>query len=222
MLPDPRPALARVPGLAHFVLLVGVALGACALAALVLHRQQTHDVEVRRLVRVIAQSKAASAQDSARLGTARLVTDQQAGTLHRAVARYDAVRPTLVLHPLTAADTAHDIARLPALVAAADSLRHAALHFALAAGAERQRADSLDHDRQVTTREQDTLITRLEHRPRLGGALSLLYDPMAHVSAIAVDVTVRVAGPWALGARGEQRVALGERPRFYVLVQRSF
>jgi hypothetical protein len=58
--------------------------------------------------------------------------------------------------------------------------------------------------------------------PRLSGSVAALYDPFAHVPALAAQGQLRVAGGWSTIARAEQRFASGERPRGYLGASRSF
>lgn len=76
----------------------------------------------------------------------------------------------------------------------------------------------------ATIRARDTLAARLrdelaiaqQRTSRLGVRAIALYDPLAGVPAASLEATLRLTSRLSLVARGDQRVAPGERPRGYL------
>lgn len=183
----------------------------------VLHADRTHTTtRETALVAAVAAAKVVATADSATHVVAIAATDRVLDTLHRHVVLYDTVRATIILEPRTAADTAHDIATLPALVHESDALRHGIVALTDTLHTERASAARLDADRVRTIATQDSLVTLLRHVPRLSGVASGLYDPVARVGGALVHVDARVVGAWSVGALGEYRAAPGERARGYL------
>lgn len=170
------------------------------------------------LVAEIARAKVDAARDSLVHVVAKATTDRAVSTLHARIAAYQTVRATVVLHPLTRADTVQALAQLPALVKTADGVMAGSAGLETAASGERAASAALDADRVHAIAAQDTLIRQLAYRPRLSGTGAFLYDPIAKVPRIAVQIDLRTVGQWALGVRGEHRFLPGESPSALVVV----
>lgn len=170
------------------------------------------------LVAAVDRAKGAAAVDSARHATAVVASDATRDTLHRAVVVYDTVRKTLVLSPVTRADTARLLGQIPAFVLSADRLRQSATDLERRLLDERLASARLDSGRVRTIAAQDRLVDALRSGPRVASAAEGRYDPWAHVPGIAARVSVRVVRDWSAGAGGELWLASGERGRAYLLV----
>lgn len=170
------------------------------------------------LVATIAQAKVTSAHDSTAHVAAVAKTDVARDTMHARIAAYQKVRAAAVLKPVTRADTAKALAQLPELARTADAAISGCMGFETGTTTERTAAATLDAGRVHTIATQDTLIQRLSYRPRLSGVGAFLYDPIAKVPRLAVEIDVRTAGRWEIGARVEHRFVPGESPRALAVV----
>lgn len=156
----------------------------------------------------------------AQVSDARLHVAASAETVTFTRTAYRSVRDTIVLAPLTLADTVKDIKALPSLVRTADA--------ALA-------ADSM-HQAEATKlqAESDSLIEALRDErdlwqkakifkpPRVTSAVAALYDPMAAIPMASAETSLRLTARLSVMARADQRFAPGERPRGYLGLRLTF
>jgi hypothetical protein len=127
----------------------------------------------------------------AAIGDARLHVTASAETVTVTRTAYHQLRDTLVLYPVTPADTVKAVQALPVLVQRADDAL---------------RADSI----------HQVAATKLYRPPRLTRTAAALYDPIAQTSAVSAQLAVRVVGSVSLVARADQRFSVGEKPRAYL------
>lgn len=134
---------------------------------------------------------------------------------------YRTVHDTLLLEMERAhSDVARLLPHLPVFIQRADDAVNWCAEYQKSATAERRVADSLI----ATLRAgRDSMLAWAPWKPpRYEGHVDGLYDPIAKVPAVAVDVAVRVAGSWSAIARGEYRIEPGTAPLLYVGGRKTF
>jgi hypothetical protein len=150
----------------------------------------------------------------ASIGDARLHVTASAETVTVTRTAYHQLRDTLVLYPVTPADTVKAVQALPVLVQRADDALRADSIHQVAATKLQAEIDSLV---EALRDERDVLrAAKLYRPPRLTRTAAALYDPIAQTSAVSAQLAVRVVGSVSLVARADQRFSVGEKPRAYL------
>jgi hypothetical protein len=133
---------------------------------------------------------------------------------------YHHLRDTIMLYPVTMADTVAAVKALPVIVRRADDALRADSVHQLAATKLQAESDSLV---EALRDERDLLRTAKVYKPpRLTSSVDVLYDPLAQVPGASAGVAVRLFGAWSAIARADERFSTGEKPRGYLGARFTF
>jgi hypothetical protein len=176
-----------------------------------------HDERVRReaqLTDTIHRLNVRETTLEASIGDARLHVAATAETVTVTRTAYRNVRDTIVLAPLTLADTVKDIRALPELVRTADNALAADSAHQAAATKLQSESDSLvEAQRSELDLWRKAKVITL---PRVTRSVAALYDAIAATPMASAQISVRTIGTVDLVARADQRFGVGEKPRLYV------
>lgn len=182
-----------------------------------------HDARVRAEARFADSAQTLAAQTASlvrQLADAEHRVRTTADTVTMTRTAYRTVRDTVILQPLTHADTVHDIQILPGFVVAADvALKADSIHQAAAADALTAAgalADGLRAERDLWRN------AKAYHAPRFATGADVLYDPVSRVPMASANADLRLTDRLAIRARADQRFAAGEHPVGYVGLHIAF